>query len=107
MKQQGMVAFAVLVACATGSAQAQERLASVAKAMPTRYIEATCDVSAGHFLVSSGITYLAVGSGGNRNIDGTTDPEKVETALNNGIRVITQAIRENGQADNGGAWYYL
>jgi tetratricopeptide (TPR) repeat protein len=57
--------------------------------------------------VRSGVTYLAVGSGGNRNIDGTTDPEKVAAALDNGIRVISQAIREQNQGDNPGAWYYL
>ncbi|HRP08141.1 MAG TPA: tetratricopeptide repeat protein, partial [Gemmatimonadales bacterium] len=66
-----------------------------------------CELRAGHFLVSSGITYLAVASGGSRSIDGTTDPEKIETALANGVRVVTQAIRENGQDDNGAAWYYL
>lgn len=107
MKQQGMMALAVLVAATPVTVVAQERLASVAKAMPTRYIEDDCGLRAGHFLVSSGITYLAVASGGNRTIDGTTDPEKVETALANGIRVISQAINENGQDKNGAAWYYL
>lgn len=107
MKKTGLLGLAVLFTIGPAVAAGQTRVASVAKAMPTRYIEPTCDVRAGHFLVSSGVTYLAVGSGGNRNIDGTTDPEKVETALGNAVRVITQAIRENDQGSNGGAWYFL
>lgn len=107
MTKTGLLGLAVLVAVSPSMVGAQSRVASVAKAMPSRYIEPTCDISAGHFLVSSGVTYLAVGSGGNRNIDGTTDPAKVETALNNAVRVITQAIRENDQGDNAGAWYFL
>src|SRR5690606_20074781 len=66
-----------------------------------------CELRPGHFLVSSGVTYLAVGSGGSRSIDGTTDPEKVETALTNSTRVLTQAIRENNQGENAAAWYFL
>lgn len=107
MKKTGLLGLAILMTVGASAAGAQTRVAGVAKAMPTRYIEPTCDLRAGHFMVQSGVTYLAVGSGGNRNIDGTTDPEKVETALANSVRVITQAIRENGQDRNPAAWYYL
>src|SRR5690606_25431652 len=107
MKKTGLLGLAILMTVGASAASAQGRVAGVAKAMPTRYIEPTCDLRAGHFMVQSGVTYLAVGSGGNRNVDGTTDPEKVETALNNAVRVITQAIRENNQGNNPAAWYYL
>lgn len=107
MTKSSFLVLAALVAVAPDAAVAQGRVASVASAMPRRYIEPTCELSAGHFLVRSGVTYLAVGSGGNQNIDGTTDPEKVQSALDNGIRVITQAIREQNQGENAAAWYYL
>lgn len=87
--------------------QAQERIPAVARAMGSRYVEPTCELNTGHFLVRSGVTYLVVGSGGNRNVEGTTDPEKVITQLNNGIRVITQAITEQNQGQNPAAWYFL
>lgn len=83
------------------------RVQRVAKAMPARYIEATCELRYGHFKVSSAATYLAVASGGNRNITGTTDPEKILTQLDEGIRVVTEAITQNGQQENPAAWYLL
>lgn len=107
MKKTGFLALTVLAAAGPDAVSAQDRLASVARAMPTRYIEATCQLRGGHFKVSSAGTYLAVASGGNANIDGTSDPEKVKTALDNGIRVVTEAITQNGQDQNPTAWYYL
>jgi tetratricopeptide (TPR) repeat protein len=107
MKKTGFLALTVLAVAGPEAVSAQDRLASVARAMPTRYIEATCDLRAGHFKVSSAGTYLAVASGGNRNIEGTSDPEKVKTQLDNGIRVVTEAITQNGQGSNPAAWYFL
>lgn len=107
MTKSSFLALATLVAAAPQVAGAQERIASVARAMPSRYIDPTCNLRPGHFLVSSGVTYLAVGSGGNRNIDGTTDPEKIETQLNKAVEVLSEAITQRGQAQNGAAWYYL
>ena len=78
MKKTGFLALTVLAIAGPDAVSGQDRLASVARAMPTRYIEATCQLRAGHFRVSSAGTYLAVASGGNANIDGTSDPEKVK-----------------------------
>lgn len=107
MKKPGFLAITVLAVAGPEAVSAQDRLASVAKAMPTRYIETTCEIRAGHFKVSSAATYLAVASGGNRNIEGTSDPEKIKTQLDNGIRVVTEAIRDNAQGQNPAAWYFL
>lgn len=53
-----------------------------------------------HFKVSSGKVYLKTG------LETSVDDNKVR-ALDNGERVITEAITQNGQANNAGAWYYL
>jgi hypothetical protein len=107
MKKTGFLALTVLAVAGPDAVAAQDRLASVARAMPTRYVEATGDIGRGHVKVSRGATYLAVASGGNRNIDGTSDPEKIQTKLDDGLRVVTAAILENDQAENPAAWYIL
>ena len=111
MRLTGILALAGTICLANATASAQQVVERVRKVMPSRYDDPACDISPGHFLVSSGVTYLVTASGGNKStggvVDGTTDPEKVRQALDNGIRVITRAIRENGQAENGAAWYYL
>jgi tetratricopeptide (TPR) repeat protein len=107
MQKTGFLVLAIVTIGGPDVAAGQQRLESVARAMPTRYIEETCNIGRGHFKVSSAGTYLAVASGGNRNIDGTTDPEKVKSALDDGLRIVTEAIVQNGQADNAAAWYIL
>lgn len=101
------VAGAALITLMSQSLAAQDVGAIVAKAMPRPYSAPACEISTGHFKVSSAETYLVVASGGNRNTEGTSDPEKVAAALGNGVRVSQEAITQNGQAQNGGAWYYL
>lgn len=88
-------------------AASQQAVARVIKAMPKTYHEPDCDISSGHFLISSAATYLAVASGGSKIVSGTHDPAKVKSALESGIRVATDAIETKGQADNPGAWYFL
>jgi tetratricopeptide (TPR) repeat protein len=111
MRFTGFLAVAGSLCIATVTASAQQVVERVRKVMPSRYDDPACDISPGHFLVSSGVTYLVTASGGNKSsggvVEGTTDPQKVQAALENGIRVIGQAIRENDQGDNGAAWYYL
>ena len=86
-------------------AQAGGRNAAVATAMRNAFakLEAPrCDgIDKGlHFKVSSGKVYLKTG------LETPIDENKMR-ALDNGERVITEAITQNGQAGNAGAWYYL
>jgi tetratricopeptide (TPR) repeat protein len=91
-----------LVATTAESQQQQQRVLSqrVAKAMPTQYQPPECDLESGHFKVSSGATYLKTGVE-------TEIPENQKRALDNGERVLLEAMRQNDQADNPAAWYYL
>lgn len=65
-------------------------------------IEPVCKrtLSPGHFLVSSGATYLQTAMK-------TTQPDNRSRALHDGLRVTLQAITQSGQAKNPAAWYYL
>jgi tetratricopeptide (TPR) repeat protein len=99
MMKTGMV-VAMGVMMVPQFAAAQGRIERVARAIPSQYVEPTCDIKTGHFLVSSAATYLK--SAGNAK-DNT-----IRAGLNEkGIEVAERAIRENDQADNGAAWYYL
>lgn len=106
MKHTAVMTLVALFVIAPVAAS-QQAVARVIKAMPITYHEPDCDISAGHFLVSSGATYLAVASGGNKNVKGTRDPQKAISSLASGVRVITDAIENKGQAENPGAWYFL
>jgi tetratricopeptide (TPR) repeat protein len=102
---KAIFASAVLLvpfAATTAESQQQQRVLSarVAKAMPAKYQPPECDLKSGHFKVSSGATYLKTG------IE-TDIPENQERALENGERVLLEAMQQNQQANNPAAWYYL
>lgn len=59
-----------------------------------------CKLSPGHFLVSSGATYLQTAMK-------TSQPDNRNRALHDGSRVLLQAITQNAQGKNAAAWYYL
>lgn len=90
------------VTAASAAAQQPARDSSVAKAVAAytvRYTEPECKLTKGHFLVSSGATYLQ------QSIDkGGTNKERLE---NDGRRVLLQAIEQSGQDKNAAAWYFL
>ncbi len=69
-------------------------------ALPTRFEQPQCELKEGHFKVSSAKSYLKTG------IE-TSVPENRARALNDGKRVVTEAIQTNGQDKNPAAWYYL
>ena len=93
------VTFAGLVNAAPLLAQAviNDR---VAKGMPSRFTPPTCGIKAGHFKVQSGATYLKTG------IE-TEVPENQTRALNNGRKVLLEALEQNQQGKNPALWYYL
>jgi tetratricopeptide (TPR) repeat protein len=100
---KAMIASAMLLLpLAATAAEAQQRVLSdrVAKAMPTTYRAPDCGLKSGHFKVASGATYLKTG------IE-TEVPENQTRALDNGERVLIEAMRQNGQGNNPAAWYYL
>ena len=72
----------------------------VVKGMPSRFTPPTCDIKAGHFRVQSGATYLKTG------IE-TEVPENQTRALNNGKKVLLEALQQNKQEKNPALWYYL
>ncbi len=80
-------------------AQVPESVRSaVAASQPTQYEQPECGIKAGHFRVSGAATYLktAIGNEANR-----------ERLLKQAEDAIKQAIAENDQGKNPGAWYYL
>ncbi len=72
----------------------------VLKGMPSRFTPPTCDVKAGHFKVQSAAGYLKTG------IE-TPIPENKTRVLNNGKRVLFEALEQNQQDKNPALWYYL
>ncbi|MBA2626789.1 MAG: tetratricopeptide repeat protein, partial [Gemmatimonadales bacterium] len=66
-----------------------------------KYMDAECQLTKGHYKVSSGATYLSTA------IERGSIPENRLRALASGRRVITEAIQQNGQDKNAAAWYYL
>ncbi|HSM15844.1 MAG TPA: tetratricopeptide repeat protein [Gemmatimonadales bacterium] len=95
-----ILAIGVLVLVGTGAAQAQILSDRVAKAMPSRYQPPDCKLKGGHFMVGSGATYLK--SGTETSVEGNR-----VRLFSDAKRVLTEAITEKGQAENGAAWYYL
>lgn len=71
---------------------------AVAASQPTRYEQPQCGIKAGHFRVSGAATYMktAIENAANR-----------DRLLNQSESAIKQAIAENDQGKNPGAWYYL
>lgn len=100
MRTTGILVLTGLVLASPQAASAQQRVARVAKNMPTRYIEPTCDLKYGHFQVSSVATYLKSGTEAG-------DPVKTESIIENAIETATRAILEYDQGENGAAWYLL
>lgn len=100
MRTTGFLALAGVIAILPMSAGAQTINTRVAKAMPSRYVEGTCGLKPGHFLVSSANLYLKTGTE-------QSDPQKKATQFESGIRVAVQAITEAGQEENAAAWYAL
>jgi len=95
-----ILAVGLLVLVVTSAAQAQVLSDRVAKAMPSRYDAPDCKLKGGHFMVGSGATYLK--SGTETSIEGNR-----VRLFSDAKRVLTEAITEKGQAENGAAWYYL
>jgi tetratricopeptide (TPR) repeat protein len=97
-----IVSALLLLPLAATAAQSQQRVMSdrVAKAMPTTYKAPDCGLKSGHFKVSSGATYLKTG------IEADV-PENQQRALDDGERVLLEAMQQNNQRDNPAAWYYL
>ena len=101
------IPVAMLLSTVAGVAVAQtpQTDARVATAMATaygnRWTPTECAADKGlHFKVSSGKVYLKTA------IETSVEGNK-ERALNNGERVILEAINGNNQGSSAGAWYYL
>lgn len=96
------IASAMLFLSLAATAESQQRVVSerVAKSMPTSYQAPDCGLKSGHFKVSSGATYLKTG------VEADI-PENASRALDSGERVLLEAMRQNNQAGNPSAWYYL
>ena len=101
---RAMIASAVLLlplAATTAEAQQQRVLSQrVAQSMPSSYRAPDCGLKSGHFKVSSGASYLKTG------IE-TDVPDNQQRALENGEKVLLEAMRQNNQGNNPAAWYYL
>jgi tetratricopeptide (TPR) repeat protein len=91
-----------VLALSAAAAHAQQPAPNgrVAQSMPTTYKAPDCELKSGHFKVSSGASYLKAG------IE-TDVPENKHRIWGNGKKVLAEAIQQNGQAQNGAAWYYL
>lgn len=100
MRTSVIMAVAGCIAIAPVVVGAQTLNDRVAKALPQRYVGATCDLESGHYLVSSTTLYLKTGTE-------QGDLEKRANIFNSGVRVSHQAISESGQGDNPTAWYNL
>src|SRR6266496_6359968 len=57
-----------------------------------------CELSAGHFKVNGGILYLKTAA---------EKPERRQQQLEQAKKVLTEAILQDRQDKNAGAWYYL
>jgi tetratricopeptide (TPR) repeat protein len=92
----------MLLALGATTAHAQQPVLNdrVAKAMPTSYVAASCNIKPNHFKVGSAAGYLKAA------IE-TDVPESRTRILGQGEKVILEAIAQNGQEKNPAAWYYL
>jgi len=102
MKTRLVGSLLAIVGAAPLGAQQSPVAARVAGTLDTRFVEPTCDLpGGGDFRIRSGRTYL------NSGITGSGDPANRVRALKDGVRVISDAITNAGQAKNPAAWYYL
>lgn len=92
----------MLTAIARPASAQQQRVIDdrIAKSMPNAYRAAECGIKPNHFKVSSGATYLKT------SIE-TEVPDNKARALQNGQKVLLEAMGQNGQDKNPAAWYYL
>ena len=92
----------LLLPLAATAAESQQRVISdrIAKSMPTSYQAPDCGLKSNHFKVSSGATYLKTGVE-------TELADNQKRALDDGERVLLEAMQQNKQDRNPAAWYYL
>ena len=97
-----IVSALMLVAVSAAPMLAQQPVLSdrVAKSMPVHYLAPTCGLKPNHFKVSSGAAYLK------SSIESDV-PESRARILNDGERVLLEAMKQNGQEKNPAAWYFL
>jgi tetratricopeptide (TPR) repeat protein len=94
-------AFVLLTVSATVAAAQQATVNDrVAKAMPTSYQPAQCNIKPNHFKVASAAGYVKAA------IE-TDVPENKVRILGQAEKVDLEAIQQNGQDKNPAAWYYL
>jgi tetratricopeptide (TPR) repeat protein len=73
---------------------------SPAGAQGRQFVQPTCDVPKGHYLINSAVLYL-------QNAGRTRFQDQRQRDLRDAQRVLNEAITEKGQDQNGAAWYYL
>lgn len=99
MRRSSLSALLVLLGLpASAGAQTTDYRVAILSAQPTRYNAAACGIKPGHFKVGSGVTYLSTA---------ITNEANRPRLLSDAERVILEAIRDNNQAENPAAWYYL
>ena len=64
------------------------------------WVAARCDITPGHYLVTSGVLYL-------RSATTTQFADQRQKDLRDALRVLSQALTSGGQQKNPAAWYYL
>lgn len=100
MQKVGLLVFAASALALPVVSKAQEvPNQAVIIAIATKHEVPDCGLKSGHFKVSSGATYLKSAYDG-------SDANRARL-LRDADRVLREAINDNGQADNGAAWYYL
>ncbi|HKT60016.1 MAG TPA: tetratricopeptide repeat protein [Gemmatimonadales bacterium] len=101
MNAQIASAFVLLTVGASVAAAQQPTVNDrVAKAMPTTYQPAQCNIKPNHFKVGSAAGYVKAA------IE-TDVPESKVRILGQAEKVDLEAIQQNGQEKNPAAWYYL
>lgn len=101
MNAQIASAFVLLTVGATVAAAQQPTVNDrVAKAMPTSYQPAQCNIKPNHFKVASAAGYIKAA------IE-TDVPDNKVRILGQAEKVDLEAIQQNGQDKNPAAWYYL
>jgi tetratricopeptide (TPR) repeat protein len=85
---------------AAGAAVFWVLTASPLGAQGRQFVQPTCDVPKGHYLINSAVLYL-------QNAGRTRFQDQRGRDLRDAHRVLNEAINEKGQDQNGGAWYYL
>jgi tetratricopeptide (TPR) repeat protein len=97
-----MTAMLTAIAASSVAAQGQPKVISdrVAKSQPSKYEPANCGIKPNHFKVGSAAGYL-------KSAIETDVPESKARILGQGVKVLDEAIHQNGQEKNPAAWYYL